>query len=63
MINLFDARHEEETISNVRELPRRPQDTGSSFVVTTDVRSYFVRVSVNRPWMIVEEKTMHGETL
>lgn len=63
VIQLFGEDHEKETISDVEELPARPEIVGSAFVVTTDVRSYYVRVSPTKPWETLETKPMHGNTL
>jgi hypothetical protein len=63
VIRLVGDAHPEETITNVEELPPRPEIVGATFVVSTDVRSYFVRVSPTKPWTLLEEKAMHGANL
>lgn len=63
VIQLVEKAHPEEMIGNVEELPLRPGIVGSTFVVTTNAQTYYVRVSATKPWEIIEEKRMHGDTL
>lgn len=63
VIQLFSEQHAKETISDVEELPVRPDVVGTAYVVTTDMRSYFVRISATKPWEALEVKPMHGSAL
>lgn len=63
VIQLIGDAKPDEFISNVQELPVRQDVVGSAFVVTTDVSSYYVRVSPTKPWKLLETKVMHNDTL
>ncbi len=63
VMRLFAEVHPGEMIENVNELPPRLEIVGSSFVVTTEIKSYLMRVGPTQPWKMLELKTMHGDTL